>query len=185
MATLCFNLDHERGALEMAGFRRRAAEGLQVGDSFGTSRTFTDDEVVRFAKISGDYNPVHFDARFAKARNLAAPICHGLLTASLITEIGGQIGWLASAMNFRFKGPVYVGETITCRWVITAIDQNGRAKASATITREDGAAVMEADISGIVPGVEERKVLSQMLSEGDPTNGLADARRSRAAKAEK
>jgi 3-hydroxybutyryl-CoA dehydratase len=47
--------------------------------------------------------------------------------------------------------------------VITAIDQNGRAKASATITREDGAAVMEADISGIVPGVEERKVLSQML----------------------
>jgi acyl dehydratase len=168
----------------MVGFRERAAEGLQVGDSFRTSRVFTDDDVNRFAKISRDYNPVHFDNRFAKARNLPAPICHGLLAASLVTEIGGQIGWLASAVNFRFKGPVYVGETVTCSWVITAIDQNGRAKASVTITKEDGVTVIEAEISGIVPGVEERKVLSKMLSEGDPTNGLTNTERSRAAKAE-
>jgi hypothetical protein len=119
-STLCFNRDHERGASEMVGFRQRAAEGLQVGDSFRTSRTFTDDDVIRFAKISRDYNPVHFDARFAKARNLPAPICHGLLAASLVTEIGGQIGWLASAMNFRFKGPVYVwghvwGQVLKCK----------------------------------------------------------------------
>ena len=158
----------------MAGLRERAAEGLQVGDTFRTSRTFTEDEVIRFARISRDYNPVHFDARFAKAKNLSAPICHGLLVAGLATEIGGQIGWLASAMNFRFKGPVYVGETITCSWVMTAIDQNGRAKASVTITKEEGATVIEAEISGIVPGLEERKVLSQMLSEGDPTNELTD-----------
>ncbi len=90
----------------MVSFRERAAEGLQVGDSFRTSRVFTDDDVMRFAKISPDYNPVHFDARFAKARNLPAPICQGLLAASLLTEIGGKIGWLASAINFRFKGPV-------------------------------------------------------------------------------
>ena len=168
----------------MVGFRQRAADGLQVGDSFRTSRAFTDDDIIRFAKISRDYNPVHFDARFAKARNLPAPICHGLLTASLVTEIGGQIGWLASGMNFRFKGPVYVGETIACSWVITAIDQNGRAKASVTITNEKGATVMEAEVSGIVPGVGERKVLSQMLSEGDPTNGLSDTQQNRAVKAE-
>jgi len=158
----------------MAGFRERAAEGLQVGDSFRTSRTFTDDDVIRFAQISRDYNPVHFDARFAKAKNFSAPICHGLLVASLATEIGGQIGWLASAMTFRFKGPVYVGETIICSWVMTAIEENGRAKASVTITKEDGATVIEAEITGIVPGLEERKVLSQMLSEGDPTNRLTD-----------
>jgi 3-hydroxybutyryl-CoA dehydratase len=158
----------------MAGFRERAAEGFQVGDTFRTSRTFTEDDVALFARISRDYNPVHFDARFAKAKNFSAPICHGLLAASLATEIGGQIGWLASSMNFRFKGPVYVGETITCTWVMTAIDQNGRAKASVTTTKEDGAAVIEAEINGIVPGLEERKVLRQMLSEGDPTNKLTD-----------
>jgi 3-hydroxybutyryl-CoA dehydratase len=168
----------------MIGFRQRAAEGLQVGDSFRTARTFTDDDVIRFAKISRDYNPVHFDARFAKARNFSAPICHGLLAASLATEIGGQIGWLASAMSFRFKGPVYVGETITCNWVMTAIDQNGRAKAFVTITKEDGVTVIEAEISGVVPELEERKVLSQMLSEGDPTNRLINTQQSWTAKAE-
>jgi len=161
----------------MVGFRERAAEGLQVGDSFRTSRIFTDDDVILFAQITRDYNPVHFDARFAKAKNFSAPICHGLLVASLATEIGGQIGWLASAMNFRFKGPVYVGEAITCSWVMTAIEKNGRAKASVTVSKEDGATVIEAEISGIVPGLEERKVLSQMLSEGDPTNGLTDTQR--------
>ncbi|AOY60367.1 MULTISPECIES: MaoC family dehydratase [Desulfococcus] len=168
----------------MPGFRERAAEGLQVGDTFRISRTFTDEDVIRFARISRDYNPVHFDARFAEARNFPAPICHGLLAASLVTEIGGQIGWLASAMNFRFKGPVYVGETITCSWVITAIDPKGRATASVTITREDGVTVIEAEIGGVVPGPEERKILNRMLSEGDPTNGLTAARRDREANTE-
>ena len=167
----------------MVGLRERAAEGLQVGDSFQTTRTFTDEDVALFAKISRDYNPVHFDDRFAKARNFPSPICHGLLTASLLTEIGGQIGWLASTMNFRFKGPVFVGETLTCRWVITTIDQNGRAKAAVTIAREDGTIVIDAEISGIVPGVEERNVLIQMLSEGDPTNGFTHTQQIRSTKA--
>jgi acyl dehydratase len=67
----------------MIGFRERAAEGLQVGDSFRSSRIFTDDDIIRFAHMSRDYNPVHFDTRFAQARNFPAPICHGLLAASL------------------------------------------------------------------------------------------------------
>jgi 3-hydroxybutyryl-CoA dehydratase len=158
----------------MLTFRGRAAEGLKAGDSFTTSRTLTNEDLVRFAQVSRDYNPVHFDDRFAKVRNFAAPICHGLLAASLVTELGGQIGWLASSMNFRFKGPVYVGETVRCTLEITKIDQNGRAKASATIVKQNGGTVIEAEISGIVPGDKERRVLREMLSEGDPTNGLAD-----------
>jgi 3-hydroxybutyryl-CoA dehydratase len=82
-------------------------------------------------------------------------------------------------MNFRFKGPVYAGEKITCTWVITAIDHDGRGKASATIVKQDGVMVIEAEVIGIVPGDAERKVLSEMLSEGDPTNGLADRPQSR------
>lgn len=166
----------------MSGLRKRAAEGLEVGDSFRTTRTFTDDDVTLFAKISRDYNPVHFDTRFAEARNFSAPICHGLLAASLVTEIGGQIGWLASVMNFRFKGPVYVGEKIMCNWIITSIDKKGRAKASVTITKEDGITVIEADIGGVVPGFKEREVLNQMLSEGDQTNGPTDTQQFPASK---
>ncbi|MBF0389258.1 MAG: MaoC family dehydratase [Desulfamplus sp.] len=158
----------------MASFRERAAKGLQAGDTFTISRTFTDDDITLFAKISGDYNPVHFDACFAKAKKFSAPICHGLLTASMITEIGGQIGWLASGMTFKFKAPVYICETITCTWTITEIDKKGRAKASITITKEDGVTVIEAEISGIIPIDESRDILRQMLSEGDSTNGLTN-----------
>ncbi|MOA21778.1 (R)-specific enoyl-CoA hydratase [compost metagenome] len=156
----------------MNNFRARAAEGLQVGDSFAIARTFTDEEIELFARISRDYNPVHFDHRYAETRNFRTPICHGLLTASLVTEIGGQIGWLASGMNFRFRKPVYPGETVICRMVITEIDQNCRAKASVVISNEDEVTVLEAEISGVVPGPEERAHLRRMLAEGDPTNAI-------------
>lgn len=49
----------------MISFRQRAAKGLQVGDSFTVSRRFSEQDIQRFATISRDYNPVHFDARFA------------------------------------------------------------------------------------------------------------------------
>lgn len=155
----------------MPSFRERAAAGLQVGDAFTISRIFTAEEVVLFAKLSRDYNPVHFDERFAKVRKFKEPICHGLLTASLATEIGGQIGWLASGMNFRFKGPVYIGETISCYWVITAIDERGRSTAQVSITKDDGSSVIEAEITGVLPNPEAQQVLVAMLAEGDPTNG--------------
>jgi hypothetical protein len=57
--------------------------------------------------------------------------------------------------------------------VITAIDERGRAKAEVKITKADGTSVIEAEISGVLPGLEERKILAQMLAEGDPTNGAA------------
>lgn len=151
-------------------FRQRAVEGLKLGDSFTISRRFSEEDVRAFAEISRDYNPVHLDARYAEARRFRAPICHGLLTASLVTEIGGQIGWLAASMVFRFKNPVYPGDTITCHWVIEAMDDKGRATAAITMVNEEGVTVLEAETRGVVPDVKERNVLAQMLSEGDPTN---------------
>ncbi len=161
----------------MIGFRQRAANGLQVGDSFTVSRRFSEEDIQVFAKISRDYNPVHFDARYAQARNFKSPISHGLLTASLLTEIGGQIGWLASGMDLRFKKPVYAGDTITCQWVIKEMDDQGRATAAITMTNDEGALVLEAEVRGVSPGMKERSILAQMLSEGDPTNGATPPER--------
>lgn len=85
-------------------------------------------------------------------------------------------------MNIRFRAPVFVGETVTCSWIITAIDQKGRAKAAITIAKDDGITAIEAEIGGIMPGLEERKLLRQMLAEGDPANGPTDTQQSPAAK---
>ena len=156
----------------MKTMRERAADGLKVGDVFHTSRTFTREEVDLFAKISGDYNPVHFDAEFAQSRNFSAPICHGLLTASLLTEIGGQIGWLASSMNFQFKRPVYPEQAVLCEWVITEMDERGRAKASVVMTNESGEVVLTADVGGVVSGERQKELLKKMVAAGDLHNPL-------------
>jgi acyl dehydratase len=153
--------------------RERAAEGLQVGDRFTIVRCFTEDDIRQFAQISRDYNPVHCDARYAELRRFKAPITHGLLTASLVTEIGGQIGWLATGMSFEFKRPVYPGEQITCHWLIADIDERGHAKAEVRILNALGVTVLEATTTGMLPGTEERERLRQMLAEGDFTNGVA------------
>jgi acyl dehydratase len=152
-------------------FRQRAADGLQTGDSFTISRRFTEEDIQCFARISRDYNPVHFDARYAEARRFKAPVSHGLLTASLFTEIGGQIGWLATSMTFNFNKPVYAGDTITCHWVISELDEKGRATAVVTMTNEEGINVLEGQTRGVLPDAQGREILKQMLLEGDPTNG--------------
>ncbi|HXM25326.1 MAG TPA: MaoC family dehydratase [Chthoniobacterales bacterium] len=154
----------------MSHIRNKAIAGLKPGDSFSVSRTFTEQDMSAFADISKDYNPVHFDDRFANAKDFRARICHGLAVASLATEIGGQIGWLASGMNFRFKKPVYFGDTIECSLTITEIDDRNRAKAEAVFKNQQNEVVIEAHLTGIVPSFQERQIMEIMTAEGDPTN---------------
>jgi acyl dehydratase len=90
--------------------------------------------------------------------------------ASLLTEIGGQLGWLASGMQFRFKKPVYFGDTITCCLTITELDDRNRAIAEAVFKNQQEEIVIEADLTGILPGVPEKRVMEVMVAEGDPTN---------------
>jgi len=154
--------------------RKTAIDGLAAGQTFIVSRKFNPEDVSRFAALSRDYNPIHFDERFARAKDFKGRICHGLLVASLLTEIGGQIGWLASGMNFRFKKPIYFNDTVTCRMTIQAIDARGRAQAEAVFTNQQGQCVLEASLTGIVPGDRERQVLREMVAEGDPTNRIGN-----------
>ena len=154
----------------MSTIRKKAAEGIHVGDVFTITRSFSEADMAKFADITEDYNPIHFDDRFAAAKVLKGRICHGLLVASLLTYIGGQIGWLASRMDFRYKKPVYFGDTITCSMEITKIEKYNRAEAEAIFKNQDGVTVLEAFLGGILPGAEEKRVLTLMLSEGDPTN---------------
>lgn len=156
----------------MSDIRKKTIEGLQVGENFSISRTFTEENMIQFSDISRDYNPVHFDERFAKVKKFSGRICHGLLVGSMITEIGGQIGWLASEMNFRFKKPVYPGDTITCSLTIAHIDAGGQGEGRAIFQNQDGIIVLEAIVTGVLPGSEERGVMKAMVAEGDPTNKL-------------
>lgn len=159
----------------MTSMRMRAVKGIQVGDRFRVVRTFTEQDVIDFAETTRDYNPVHFDERFTAIKNFRGRICHGLLVGSLLTEIGGQVGWLATEMNFRFKRPVYLGDTITCELTIKKINDRGFGEAEVTFTHSDGMVVIEAEVKGNLPGDPEIAAMNQMIEEGDPTNPMGKA----------
>jgi len=154
----------------MSEIRKKTFQGLAVGDTFVVTRQFTETDMHSFAEVTRDYNPIHFEKRFADVKSFKARICHGLLVGSILTEVGGQIGWLASEMNFRFKRPVYFGDTIECTFTISKIDERNRARADAIYRNQAGTIVLEADLAGIVPGEPEKEVLKAMVAEGDPTN---------------
>jgi 3-hydroxybutyryl-CoA dehydratase len=73
-------------------------------------------------------------------------------------------------MNFRFKKPVYFGDTIECRFTITELDDRNRAKAEVVYKNQWEETVVEAFVTGITPGLAERRVMEVMMAEGDPTN---------------
>jgi acyl dehydratase len=156
----------------MSKIRQKTILGLSVGDTFVVKRQFTEEEMLAFADVTRDYNPIHFEKRFSDVKNFNDRICHGLLVGGILTEVGGQIGWLASEMNFRFKRPVYFGDEIECTFTISEIDERNQARAEVIYRNQDGTIVLEANVAGIIPGKPEREVLEVMVAEGDPTNKI-------------
>ncbi|MEX5625941.1 acyl dehydratase [Pseudomonas poae] len=146
----------------MNAMRQKAIEGLKEGDTFEIKRTFSHADIVQFEVLSRDHNPVHSNAMYAEAKGFDGVIAHGLLTATLITEIGGQLGWLATSMNFRFKRPVYIGDELTCVWKIMGIDDGNRARAEVTVNNIHGQAVLLADTTGLIPTDTERNLLASI-----------------------
>ena len=154
--------------------RQKAINGLKTNDEFTYTRKFTEAETLLFGDLTRDYNPVHYDTRWTDTKGFNDLICHGLLIGGMICEFGGQVGWLATGMNFKFLGPVYFDDTVQCRVTITDIQENGRAEAEAVFTNQHGTVVGKASMTGRLPLEKEKSILEQMVSEGDPTNKLRD-----------
>ena len=154
--------------------RIRAIQGLKEGDSFTYTREFTKNETLSFGDITRDYNPVHYDLRWADLKGFKGLICHGLLVGSMICEFGGQAGWLAAGMNFKYIKPVYFGDTIHCAITITKIEESGHAEAEAFFTNQDDEQVCYTHLTGRIPLTQERELLKQMINEDDPTNKLSN-----------
>ena len=128
---------------------REAFDAIQAGQTFTFRRTFTDGDVALFCGVTGDYNPYHIDEAFAQSSFFGRRIIPGLLTASMITHIGGMIGFLAAEMHFDYTQSVYIGDTITCTVTFTAKDEQKRlVHATASLVNQDGVEVLKSSFSG-------------------------------------
>lgn len=131
---------------------REAFDALAVGQTYTFRRTFTEGDVSAFCGVTGDYNPYHIDDTFARDGLFGRRIVPGLLTGSMLTHIGGLLGFLAAEMSFRFVAPVYIGDTVTCTVTVEEKDAARRAVACGVrAATADGREVLVARFSGF-PG---------------------------------
>jgi len=96
-----------------------------VGDVFESGgRTVTEADVVMFAGLSGDYNPLHTDQTFAEKTPFGQRIAHGMLSVSISTGLGQTLGIFEGTtlalmgMEFSYKAPVFFGDTIRLRLTV-------------------------------------------------------------------
>lgn len=128
---------------------KKAFARMQVGDCYTFRRTFTDGDVSTFCGVTGDFNPYHLDETFAHESWYGRRTIPGLLTASMLTHIGGMLGFIATDMRFEFVAAVYVGDTINCTWTVTEKDEERRrVSGPATATNEHGEQVLRGWVSG-------------------------------------
>ena len=90
---------------------------MQVGDTLRWARTFSEEEIRLFAKLSGDEGEHHL-VPDEQGRLMA----HGLLTATLPTKIGGDLNFIAREITFQFLKPVFAGDTIECEVTLTELE---------------------------------------------------------------
>ena len=114
-------------------------EDLSPGMTAVYAKTVTDADVVLFAGISGDVNPVHLNQEFADRTMFRGRIAHGMLTASFIsTVIGTKLpgpGCIYVSQNLKFKAPVRIGDTVNARVTVTSVDEvRGRIAVETTCT---------------------------------------------------
>lgn len=113
--------DMRRLRVEEAGY---SLEDLSVGMSARYARTVSEADLVLFAGISGDSNPVHMDASYAAKTKFGGRIVHGMLSASFLsTAISSKLpgpGTIYLRQNLTFKAPVRIGDTVEA--VVTVVD---------------------------------------------------------------
>jgi len=94
----------------------RSFEALNAGDVFEVTRTFSRDDVLAFAALSGDYSPLHVDSEYAATTEFGGCVVHGLLLASLFSQLVGMRvpgrPALYLGQDITFRRPVRVGETV-------------------------------------------------------------------------
>ena len=94
-------------------------EEFELGALYDTqARTVTEADVVTFAGLSGDYNPLHTDAEAAKNTPFGERIAHGMLTVAISTGMANMTGLMAGTtialmeQNIQYKGAVKFGDTV-------------------------------------------------------------------------
>jgi 3-hydroxybutyryl-CoA dehydratase len=143
-------------------------DDVEVGQEWESSgRTVTEADVVNFAGVSGDFNPIHMDHEFAKTTPFRRPIAHGLL----VFAIGSGLGVMCPPMRtvaflqvreWNFREPLFIGDTVKLRSRLIAKTLRGRGRRGEMIwhravVNQEGKVVQEGTLVTLVEGRAARR----------------------------
>ncbi|MGG5818898.1 MaoC family dehydratase [Falsiroseomonas sp. HW251] len=130
-------------------------EDLRLGQKASFGKTVTEADVVLFAAVTGDTNPMHLNEEYARESFFGERIAHGMLAAGLITKVmGTQLpgpGTIYLSQSLRFRKPVKIGDTVTATVEITALNEEKARVTLRTVCSVKGEPVLEGEALVAVP----------------------------------
>ena len=132
-----------------------AFEQLAVGQTASLGKTVTEADILMYAAVSLDTNPVHVNEEAGKESIFGGRIAHGMLSAGLISAVLGTKlpgpGTIYLGQTLRFKAPVKIGDTVTATVEITALDPAKKRATLKTVCTVAGKTVIEGEAQVQVP----------------------------------
>ena len=128
---------------------------LSLGQSAEMSRVVGVGDIETFADVSGDTNPVHLDEAYAATTTFGERIAHGMLSAAYISAVLGTKlpgpGAIYLSQSLRFRRPVKIGDLVTARITVKALDQAKGRVTLETVCLVDGKTVVDGEALVIAP----------------------------------
>ena len=128
---------------------------LAVGMTVSIQNTVSEQDVIDFARVSGDHNPLHMDEEYAKTTQFGGRIAHGALSASYISAVLGNDlpgpGAVFLELNLKFVRPVRIGDTVTSTAEVTEMVERGYRVKLAVKGEVNGKTVMRGEATVMVP----------------------------------
>ncbi|WP_028305157.1 MaoC/PaaZ C-terminal domain-containing protein [Oceanospirillum maris] len=130
-------------------------DDIQVGDTATLERALTEKELVLFAAVSGDVNPVHLDPEFAKTTMFGEQIAHGmwsgsLISAALATVLPGP-GTIYLGQELSFRRPVKLSDTLTVTLTVTEKLSKNRVIIDTLVTNQNDEKVVVGTATVMAP----------------------------------
>lgn len=98
---------------------------LRVGQTASRTKTVTDADVRRYAEITGDRNPLHFDDAFAAGTRFGRRVAQGGITAGLLNALVAMdlpgAGTVFMSQSLTYRRPVYIGDTLTAQVEVVSV----------------------------------------------------------------